>query len=170
MKTFTLLVLIVISSLASSAKNFVFGVVRDSQPLESFNGYQAHSFSLYGGVFGCCAGPEDPNSFWYTLGRHRGGNVYGPGGTFSLATDSTMFFCPCSYTATWQDAQITSVSNPDGTFTERVFGHLIGTLCSDQGCFDNIPAVYSQESYEVTSLPATAFGFGELTATIVPPN
>lgn len=160
---------------AHAQKNFTFGLVDANLPLVSFNGYQAHSFALFGGAFGCCAGQEGPNNFWFQLGKWKAGNAktggrWGAGGSFTLATNATNGFCPCSYSGTWEDTAVTASLNPDGTYTVALSGHLTGTLCSDFGCFDNTPATYQQNSYEVTTLPATAYAFGELTATIIPPN
>lgn len=173
--SYTVFALCFSASYAVAQKNFTYGSVQANLPLISFNGYQAHSFALFGGAFGCCAGQEGPNNFWFQLGKVKTGNAktggtWGAGGSFTLNTNATSGFCPCTYTGTWLDAAVTPSLNPDQTATVRLYGHLVGTLCSDFGCFENVPATYSQDSYEVTTLPATAYGFGSLTATIIPPN
>lgn len=166
-----LISLVLLAGMAfGQGENFTFGLVANTLALDSFNGYQAQSFALFGGAFGCCPGPEGADNFWFQLGNHKSGGSYGAGGSFTLNTSIKTAFCPCSYTGTWQDASIDSTPNPDGTFTTRLSGHLSGTLCSDFGCFENIPATYSQSSYENKTLPATAFSFGELVATRIPPN
>lgn len=171
----SLLLSLCLCASAYAGNNFVNGSVQANLPLYSFNGDQAHSFALFGGAFGGKLGQGGPNGFEFQLGKLKSGNnktggVWGSGGVFNLQTNVASGFCPCTYNGTWIEASVLPVFNPDGTYTVSLSGHLIGTLCDDFGCHDNVPATYHQDSYEVTTLPATAFAFGDLTATIIPPN